>query len=111
MRTADDVEISPGGKYWTPTEDEMSTVNVTAVKLHPPKRDDLFPDMHTVEVVSEDTGKRWHEFPGEMFSTRESCISDIIARGERRRESMYNDLERLEMGIHALKNGEDRCRS
>ena len=106
MRTADNMEISVGSRYWTPTDDEMSTINVTAVKLHPPKKDDLFEDLNTVEVVSESNGNRWHEFPLEMFSSKESCVSDIIARGERRRESMYKDLEVLEVGIHALKNGE-----
>jgi hypothetical protein len=105
MNTADGVEISVGGRYWVPTEDEFSTVLVTVVKIHLPKKDDLFADFTTVEVVSEDE-RRWHDFPFEMHSTKESCVSDIIARNERKRDSMYDQLEKHELRMHALKNGE-----
>lgn len=104
MNTADGLEIAVGGRYWTPTDDENNVLIVTAVKLHPPKKDDLFEDLHTVEVVGEND-KKWHEFPSEMFSTKETCLADVISRNERKRESMYDSLEKLELSLHNLKTG------
>lgn len=109
MKTADGVDIQLGGKYWVPTDDEFDINQVIAVKLCHPKKDDLFNDLHTVEVVLDDL--KWHEFPSEMFSTRELCHSEIIARNERKCELKYNELEQLELLLHSLKNGgkdEDR---
>lgn len=105
MFTADGSAIVPGGRYWTPTDQEDNVLIVTAVKLHPPKKDDLFEDLNTVEVVGDDS-KKWHEFPSEMFLARETCLAEVISRNERKRESMYDSLEKLELSLHTLKNGE-----
>ncbi len=105
MNTADGVDITAGSKYWVPRNDEMGIIQVIAVKLCHPKKDDLFENLNTVEVVDEAGGAKWHEFPSEMFSAQELCHSEIITRNEVKREAMYNALEQLELGLHALKNG------